>query len=181
MGLELTKTIVLVGLMGAGKTTVGRRLAKQLGARFADSDDEVVEAAGCSIRDIFEIHGEPIFRDLEQRVIARMLTQKTPCVIATGGGAWMNPQIREDVKQHAVSLWLKADIDVLLERVSRRNTRPLLEKGDKRATLQKLMDERYPIYASAELTVESDSGAQEKVVGSILSVLNKKKLLQGEG
>lgn len=177
MELQLTKTIVLVGLMGAGKTTVGRRLAKQLGAKFADSDDEIVEAAGCSIRDIFEIHGEPIFRDLEQRVIARMLAKEKPCVIATGGGAWMNSEIRQNVKDGGVSLWLKAEIDILLDRVSRRNTRPLLEKGDKRAILTKLMDERYPVYATADITIESDAGAQEKVVSNIITVLKKKKFI----
>lgn len=173
---KLTKTIVLVGLMGAGKTTVGRRLAKQLGVKFADSDDQIVEAAGCCIRDIFEIHGEPIFRDLEQRVIARMLAEKQPMVIATGGGAWMNPEIRKNVDKNGYSIWLKAELDVLLDRVSRRNTRPLLEKGDKRAILEKLMGERYPTYGKADATIDSDDEAHEKVVKGIVVHLKEKGL-----
>lgn len=171
---QLNKSVVLVGLMGAGKTTVGRRLAKVLGVSFKDSDDEISAAAGCSIPDIFEIHGEAIFRDLEQRVIGRLLTDEAPQVLATGGGAWMSAQTRQLIKQHAVSVWLKADLEVLLERVSRRGGRPLLEKGDKRAILSKLMDERYPVYAEADMTVESDSGAHERVVESIVDTLKER-------
>ncbi len=171
---QLNKSVVLVGLMGAGKTTVGRRLAKVLGVSFKDSDDEISAAAGCSIPDIFEIHGEAIFRDLEQRVIGRLLTDEAPQVLATGGGAWMSPQTRRLIKQHAISVWLKADLEVLLERVSRRGGRPLLEKGDKRAILSKLMDERYPVYAEADMTVESDSGAHERVVESIVDMLRER-------
>lgn len=171
---QLSKSVVLVGLMGAGKTTVGRRLAKMLGVSFKDSDDEISAAAGCSIPDIFEIHGEAIFRDLEQRVIGRLLTDEAPQVLATGGGAWMSAQTRQLIKTHAVSVWLKADLDVLLERVSRRGGRPLLEKGDKRAILSKLMDERYPVYAEADMTVESDSGAHERVVESIVDMLKER-------
>lgn len=169
----LTKTIVLVGLMGAGKTTIGRRLAKTLGVAFKDSDDEISIAAECSIPDIFEIHGEEIFRDLEKRVISRLLQDEAPQVLATGGGAWMQPETRELIKKHALSIWLKADLDVLLERVSRRGGRPLLEKGDKRAILSKLIDERYPVYAEAEMTIESDDGAHERVVESIISRLRE--------
>lgn len=172
--LILTKSVVLVGLMGAGKTTVGRRLAKVMGVSFKDSDDEISAAAGCSIPDIFEIHGEAIFRDLEQRVISRLLTDEAPQVLATGGGAWMSAVTRELIKKHAVSIWLKADVDVLLERVSRRGGRPLLEKGDKRAILTKLMDERYPIYVEADMTIESDSGAHERVVETIIQLLKEK-------
>jgi len=167
----LGKTVVLVGLMGAGKTTVGRRLAKVLGVQFKDSDDEIAAAAGCSIPDIFEIHGEAIFRDLEQRVIFRLLTDDSPKVLATGGGAWMNTEARRMIKKHAISIWLKAELDVLLERVSRRGGRPLLEKGDKRAILSKLMEERYPVYAEADMTVESDNGAHDRVVDGIVSEL----------
>src|SRR5271154_5592836 len=119
------KPVILVGLMGAGKTTVGRRLASAVGLPFIDSDQEIVEAAGCSIADIFELYGETIFRDLEQRVLLRLVSSE-PCVIATGGGAFINPAIRAAIREKAISVWLKADLDILLERVSRRDTRPLL-------------------------------------------------------
>ncbi len=167
----LQKTVVLVGLMGAGKTTVGKRLAKKTGVAFKDSDDEIAAAAGCSIPDIFEIHGEAIFRDLEQRVILRMLTDDSPQILATGGGAWMNEKTRQMINKHALSIWLKADVDVLVDRVSRRGGRPLLEKGDKRAILSKLMEERYPVYAEAQMTVDSDTGAHERVVDGIIATL----------
>ncbi len=173
----LRKTVVLVGLMGAGKTTVGRRLAKQIGVSFKDSDDEIAAAAGCSIPDIFEIHGEAIFRDLEQRVISRLLTDEAPQILATGGGAWMNAITRKLIKEHALSIWLKADLDVLLDRVSRRGGRPLLEKGDKRAILSRLMEERYPVYSQANLTVESDNGAHERVVEGIIASLKQHGIL----
>ena len=172
-GLTVDKPIVLVGLMGAGKSTIGRRLAGALGMNFIDSDAEIVEAAGCSIADIFESYGEAIFRDLEQRVLLRLLAT-TPCVIATGGGAFIQPVIREAIKDKAISIWLKADLPVLLERVSRRDTRPLLKAGDKGDILSKLMDERYPIYGEADITVDSNAGMHETVVETILAALEKK-------
>ncbi|MFO1241871.1 MAG: shikimate kinase [Rickettsiales bacterium] len=169
--MEMSKqsTIVLVGLMGAGKSTIGRRLAAKMGVDFKDSDDEIADAAGCSISDLFAIHGEAIFRDLEQRVIVRLLSDGIPKVLATGGGAWMNPKVRDVIGKSATSVWLRAEIDVLIERVGRKNTRPLLEKGDKRAILQKLMDERYPIYQEADIVVDSDNGAHETIVDMILN------------
>jgi shikimate kinase len=169
----LRQSVVLVGLMGAGKTTIGQRLSKTLEIGFQDSDDAIAEAAGCSIPDIFEIHGEAIFRDLEQRVIGRLLGARTPQVLATGGGAWMNPVTRQVIRQNAISVWLKADLDVLLERVSRRSGRPLLEQGDKRAILSRLMEERYPVYAEADITVESGSGAHGRVVTQIVDALKR--------
>lgn len=168
--LGLDRPVVLVGLMGAGKSTVGRRLARDIGLDFVDSDQEIAEAAGCSIADIFEIYGETIFRDLEKRVILRLVSGD-PAVVATGGGAFMNAEIREAVKRQSISVWLKADLDVLVERVSRRDTRPLLQKGDKRATLERLMSERHPFYAEADITIESDEGAHEKVVSRIAAQL----------
>ncbi len=157
------KPIVLVGLMGAGKSTIGRRFAETLGWDFVDSDDEIVEAAGCSIADIFEIYGETIFRDLEHRVIKRLLeTERT--VIATGGGAWIQPGVRSLIKRHAVSVWLSADLDTLTDRVSRRTHRPLLETGDKREILKKLLNDRSPIYAEADLSIDSGLGNHHKVV-----------------
>lgn len=166
-----SRTVVLVGLMGAGKSSVGHRLAKEIGWKFVDSDDEIVAAAGCSISDIFAIHGEQIFRDVEQRVIARLLHGE-PVILATGGGAWMQPRVRELIKQDATSVWLRADLDVLLDRVSRRGHRPLLENGDKRVILKKLMDERYPVYQEADVIVDSGKGAHEKVVKAVLHALD---------
>lgn len=166
------KPIVIVGLMGAGKSSIGKRLAKTLKIPFLDSDEVIQEAAACSISDIFEIYGEPIFRDLEMRVMTRLLTEEPPSVIATGGGAFLNDAIRDLVKEKAVSIWLKADIDVLFERVSRKRTRPLLETGDKREILEKLMAERDPFYAQADLTVCSDQGAHENVVNHAVVQLN---------
>lgn len=168
--LGLVKPVVLVGLMGAGKSTVGRRLARAVGLPFRDSDSEIIEAAGCSIADIFEIHGEDIFRDLERRVIQRLLGDG-PSILATGGGAFINPLLREMIKKNAISVWLKADIEVLIERVTRRNTRPLLEKGDKRAILSRLMEERYPIYSQADLTIDSDNNSHESVVNKVVARL----------
>jgi shikimate kinase len=168
--LRLHKSVVLVGLMGAGKSTIGRRLAHTLGVPFVDSDSEIVEAAGCSIADIFEIYGEAIFRDLEQRVIFRLMASE-PCVIATGGGAFINPAIRGAIKDKGISIWLKAELNVLLERVSRRDTRPLLKDGDKGSILSKLMDDRYPLYAQADIVIDSNAGLHETVVGGIVNAL----------
>lgn len=165
-----TRPLVLIGLMGAGKSTVGRRLARKLGWEFVDSDEEIEAAAGCSISDIFAIHGEPIFRDLEMRVINRLVHSK-PVVLATGGGAWMQPTVRDVIKQNATSLWLRADIDVLVERVSKRGHRPLLEKGDKRAILERLMADRYPVYGQADVIVDSGKGSHDKVVDAAIAAL----------
>lgn len=169
--LKLSKPIVLVGLMGAGKTTVGRRLATVLNVDFIDSDQEIVEAAGCSISDIFELYGEDAFRDLEKRVMKRLLS-KGACVIATGGGAFIQPLIREQIQEKAISVWLNANLDVLIERVSKRDTRPLLKNGDKQAIMQRLMDERYPIYAESHINIDSNNGPHEEVVDEIVKALS---------
>ncbi len=168
--IKLTKPLVLVGLMGAGKTTIGRRLSTALGLNFIDSDHEIVEAAGCSISDIFEMYGEEIFRDLEKRVLLRLVSNE-PCVIATGGGAFIQPAIRELIQQKATSIWLRAELPILIERVSRRDTRPLLKTGDKGDILGKLMEERYPIYATADITIDSNAGSHESVVDDIINAL----------
>lgn len=173
LNIRLDKPVVLVGLMGAGKSTIGRRLATALSLNFIDSDVEISEAAGCSISDIFETYGETIFRDLEQRVLLRLLSS-APCVIATGGGAFIQPAIREAIKEKAISVWLKADLPVLLERVSRRDTRPLLKSGDKGDILSKLIEERYPVYGEADITIDSNAGLHEAVVENILLALEKK-------
>ncbi len=163
----LARPLVLVGLMGAGKTTVGRRLAHVLDVPFVDSDQEIMEAAGCSIADIFELYGEDVFRDLERKVLLRLLSG-VPCVLATGGGAFMNEAIRSAIATQALSVWLKAELPVLLERVSRRDSRPLLKTGDKKHILERLMDERYPVYASADITIDSNHSSHEKVVDAIV-------------
>lgn len=171
--LALSKPVVLVGLMGAGKSTIGRRLASAISLNFVDADQEIVEAAGCSISDIFEIYGEEIFRDVEQRVMLRLVSGE-PCVIATGGGAFIQPEIRKAVKEKAVSVWLKAELDVLVERVSRRDTRPMLKTGNKNDIMSKLMEDRYPIYGEADITIDSNAGVHDSVVESIVKALKDK-------
>ena len=167
---DLGKSIVLVGLMGAGKSSVGRRLARCLALPFADADDEITAVAGCSIPDIFDIYGEDAFRDCERRVIARMLQQQ-PHVMATGGGAFMNPVTRAAIRKHAVSVWLRADLDTLVERPSRRSDRPLLRGENPRARLEVLMKERYPVYAEADLVVDTGREPPEVTVQRVSRAL----------
>lgn len=168
--LRVARTIALVGLMGVGKTSIGRRLAQRLGLSFVDADVEIEAAAGASIEEIFERHGEAAFRDGERRVIARLLEQP-PHVLATGGGAIMDPSTRALLRQRAISVWLRADLDLMLSRVARRNNRPLLKNGDRRAVLEKLMAERYPAYAEADLTVDSVDGPPEATVERVMAAL----------
>lgn len=166
-------TIVLIGLMGAGKSTIGRNLADRLGLPFIDSDDEVVKAAGCTIEDIFEIYGETAFRDVEARVIQRLL-EGGPAVIATGGGAFMAAETRERIRANAVSVWLKADIDVLEQRTSNRNDRPLLKGGDTRAKLEQLIALRYPVYAEADIVVETGTEPAGATVTAVCRALDSR-------
>ncbi|WP_338609055.1 shikimate kinase [Pelagibacterium nitratireducens] len=166
------RPIVIVGMMGAGKTTVGRRLAHRLGLPFTDSDAEIETAAGMSVPDIFAAHGEPEFRAGEARVIARLLREHQG-IIATGGGAFINPETREAIKTHAVSIWIKADFDLLFARVSKRPGRPLLQTPDPRSTLQGLIDTRYPVYALADITVASRDVPHDVVVNDILSAISR--------
>lgn len=164
------RPLVLVGMMGAGKTTVGRRLAARLGRPFLDSDEEIEKAAQMSIPEIFEQRGEPEFRAGETRVIARVLKDGA-VVLATGGGAFVNGETRALVKAEAISVWLKAEIDILFERVSRRNNRPLLRTANPRATLKKLIEERYPIYAEADVTVVSRDVPQDVVADDVIEAV----------
>ena len=165
-----SRTIVLVGLMGAGKTKIGRRLAARLSLPFFDSDNEIESAAGETIDEIFRLRGEAMFRDGERRVIARLLTQP-PHVLATGGGAFMDPATRAIIAQRGVSVWLRADLDVLLARVSRRNNRPLLKERDPRAVLSELIERRHPVYAEADITVDSGDGAPELTATRTIAAL----------
>jgi shikimate kinase len=161
------RTIVLVGLMGAGKSTVGRRLAARLALPFKDADQEIEAAAGMSIPDIFAVHGEAYFRDGERRVIARLL-QEGPAVLATGGGAYMSPETRARIAEVGVSVWLRADFDVLMRRVRKRSNRPLLQNPDPEGTMRWLMETRHPIYALADVTVDSHEIPHDKVVQDAL-------------
>ena len=169
-GITPARTIALVGLMGAGKTTVGRRLAQALSLPFADADAEIATAAGRSIDAIFAEHGECEFRRGERQVIARLLAGPVH-VLATGGGAFIDPRTRALMKERAISVWLKAPLDVLMKRVAKRDNRPLLKEDDPRAVMQRLMDDRYPIYAEADLTVETGIGPHNTAVSLILYAL----------
>ena len=164
------RPLVLVGMMGAGKTTVGRRLAARLGRRFVDSDEEVEKAAGMTIEDIFAAHGEADFRAGEVRVIARLLKDHD-LVLGTGGGAFINGETRSLVKASAVSVWIKADFDLLFQRVQRRSNRPLLKTANPRQTLQDLIDKRYPIYAEADVTVVSKDVPQDQVATEVIEAV----------
>jgi len=164
------RTIVLVGLMGAGKTSVGKRLAAALDLPFRDSDDEIETAAGLTVPEIFEIYGEKGFRDGERRVIARLLTDP-PHVLATGGGAFLSAETRGLIKNSAVSVWLKADLGVLARRVGRKDNRPLLAGKDPRVVLEELAVLRDPIYALADVTVESGDRPHQATVEAIIDAL----------
>ena len=164
------RTIVMVGMMGAGKSSIGRRLANRLGMPFADADAEIEQAANASIPEIFEQHGEAYFRDGERRVIQRLL-DGTPKVLATGGGAFIQRETRAAIQANAVSIWLKADRDLLLSRVKRRNNRPLLKNGDPGEIIEKLIAERYPVYAEADVHIQSRDIAHDVVIDDILAAL----------
>jgi shikimate kinase len=164
------RSIVLVGMMGAGKSSIGRRLAAELGLPFVDADTEIEAAAGMTIPEIFEAHGEPYFRSGEARVIARLL-DGGPQVLASGGGAFINPQTRALIRERSVSVWLKADVEVLLRRIRRRSDRPLLKTDDPEQVLRRLVDERYPVYAEADVTIYSQDVAHEAIVADILTAL----------
>lgn len=166
------KTIVLVGLMGAGKTCIGRRLATRYGLPFIDADEEIAKAAGCSVEDIFELYGEAAFRDGERRVIKRLLGEGH-LVLATGGGAFMDPEVRERIRKSAVSVWLRADLEILVERTARRGGRPLLKNGVPRAILAGLIDKRYPVYAGADIVVDSDDVPPEVTLAKVSQAIDR--------
>jgi shikimate kinase len=171
--LQIDKTIVLVGLMGCGKSSVGRRLARFLNVPFTDLDNKIESIANMSITEIFAQHGESYFRQLELDTIKNLL-DGSPMILATGGGTFINEEIRNIIKENAISIWIKADLATLLERVSRKNTRPLLEKGNKKEILKDLMDKRYPIYEQADITVETCDNSHDIVRKRIIEALNER-------
>ena len=164
------RPIVLTGMMGAGKTVMGRRLAGHLGLDFVDSDIEIETAAGMTIPDIFARHGEPFFRDRENRVVGRLIGGG-PRVVATGGGAFIHPSTRAAIKQGSLSVWIRADFDVLMRRVRKRSNRPLLRTPDPEGTLKRLMAERYPVYAEADVTVDSRDCSHEVMVDAMAAAI----------
>ena len=169
----LPKTIVLVGLMGAGKSAIGRRLAARLALPFLDADAQIEAAAGCTIAEIFARDGEAVFRTVERKIIARLLTDHPPHILATGGGAFMDPETRAVIRRRGLSVWLRAELEVLLARTARRTHRPLLNAGDPRDILGRLMAARYPVYAEADLTVISDERPPEVTVELVVEALER--------
>lgn len=164
---------MLIGMMGAGKSSIGRRLAKKLDLPFVDADTEIELAAGMTITEIFEQHGEPYFRAGEARVLTRLLEQGAQ-VLATGGGAFMNPGTRALIRAKGITVWLKAEPDVLMRRIRRRSDRPLLQTADPEATLNKLIAERYPIYAEADVTLQSRDVPHEVIVDEIIAAVTER-------
>jgi shikimate kinase len=169
---RLDRPVVLVGLMGVGKSTVGRRLAKRLGVPFIDSDSAIEDAAGYSPAEIFERYGEQDFRDGERRLVARLVDGEVR-VIATGGGAYVDPRTRELLNDRAITIWLDAPVDILADRTSRRDTRAQLRQGDPKATLERLSEERRTSYEQAHIHVKSGDGAHREVVDAIVDALEK--------
>lgn len=165
------RSIVIIGLMGAGKSTIGKRVAQMLGLPFIDADAEIESVSRMTIPELFETYGEPEFRDLEHRVIKRIL-RTGPRVLATGGGAFMNEATRKVIAKAGIAVWLKADIDVLMERVSRKSNRPLLKTKDPRATMQQLVEQRYPVYGSADITVMSRDEKKDVMAAEVVEALS---------
>jgi shikimate kinase len=166
------RSIVFVGLMGAGKTAIGRKVAGALALPFIDSDHEIETVSRMTVPELFEHYGEAEFRTLEQRVILRLL-EGGPRVLSTGGGAYMNAQTREAIAAQGVSVWLKADLDLLMERVSKKQNRPLLKDPDPRGVLERLMGERYPVYAEAHITVETRDDRKETIAAEVIEALER--------
>ena len=165
-----TRSIVLVGLMGCGKSSIGKRLAARLALPFVDADEEIEKVAAKSISEIFADQGEEFFRDRERKVIARLL-ESGPQVLATGGGAYMHPDTRDGIRRNGISVWLRAELPVLMRRVQKRDTRPLLKTGNPEATMRKLIDNRYPVYAGADITVESREEPHDVIVIELMERL----------
>ena len=173
----LKRTVALIGMMGAGKSSLGRRLAGKLGVPFRDADAEIEQAAGCSINDIFSRYGESAFRDGERKVIARLLTLP-PHVLATGGGAFADAETRARIKEQAVSVWINVPLEVLTHRVGRRDTRPMLKNGDPAEIMARLLKEREPFYSEADMTVNSEDGPHQLAVDKIVGTLRERGFLE---
>lgn len=172
------RSLVLIGLMGCGKSAIGKRLATKLSLPFVDADEEIERVAQQSISEIFAQYGEPFFRERERMVIARLLANG-PQVLATGGGAFMSPETRDNIGQRGISVWLKAELPVLMKRVLKRDTRPLLKNPDPEGVMRGLIEKRYPVYGEADITVESREVAHEVIVGEILDALRASPVLLG--
>lgn len=171
------RSIVMVGMMGCGKTAIGRRLAQRLDLPFADADEEIEKAAGKSITEIFQDHGEEHFREGERKVIARLLGNG-PQVLATGGGAFMSHETRQAIRENGISIWLKADLPVLMRRVGRRDSRPLLKGDDPEATMRRLLEERTPFYALADIVAESRDEPHDQIVSLLITLLLRSPILE---
>jgi shikimate kinase len=178
--LSPPRTVALVGLMGAGKTAIGKRLAVRLGLPFVDADEEIERAAGCTVAEFFERYGEAEFRAGERRVIARLLESPLR-VLSTGGGAYMDRETRTLMRAQALTVWLRADLDVLFDRVRRRSHRPLLRQGDPREVLAHLMSQRYPIYAEADIVVDSTAQPAETTTEQVIEALRRHLATQSAG
>ena len=176
--MKLNRTVALVGMMGAGKTSIGRRLAARLAVPFRDADHEIEAAAGLAVAEIFERFGEPYFRDGERKVIARLLDD-SPHILATGGGAFMDDATRAAMARSAFTIWLKAPVGLLLSRVKKRESRPLLKDGDMRATMERLLAVREPVYATADMILESADEPHGAAVERIITVLREHALCEG--
>ncbi len=173
------RSIVMVGLMGCGKSSVGRRLASKLGLVFVDADEEIERCAAKSISEIFADHGEAYFRDGERRVIARLLASG-PQVVATGGGAFINPETRANIKASGISIWLRAELPTLMRRVLKRDHRPLLKTSDPESVMRDLMQTRYPIYAEADIVVDSRDVPHEIMVSEVIDALKRHPALAAQ-
>jgi len=178
--LSPPRTVALVGLMGAGKSAIGKRLAHRLGLPFVDADDEIERAAGCSISEFFERFGEAEFRNGERRVIQRLL-EGSPHVLSTGGGAYMDTETRALMRGQAITVWLRADLDVLYDRVRKRTHRPLLRQGDPKDILARLMNQRYPVYAQADLVVDSTAQPADVTTDQVYEALRRHLSPQAAG
>lgn len=178
--LSLPRTVALVGLMGAGKSAIGKRLALRLGLPFVDADDEIERAAGCTISEFFERYGEQEFRAGERRVISRLLDE-APLVLSTGGGAYMDAETRALMKARTLTVWLRAELDVLFDRVKKRTHRPLLRQGDPKEILARLMQARYPIYAEADIVVESTAQPADRTTEQVIDAIRAHLEAQAPG
>ena len=180
MHIELTqpKIILLVGMMGCGKTTLGKVLSRRLNLPFIDSDKEIEKASGCSISDLFATYGEEEFRRGEERIMARLLTESKPCVLSSGGGAFLSLKTQAIAKKHAISVWIRADVDLLSHRTEGRKHRPLVPAKDNKKAIERLVKECYPLYANADLTLDTHPEPISKTVQRLLKLLTENKTIR---